>query len=300
MESKSMAEELAVGAFGAETEPQVNAEETVVAKPEGGDTDPQAIEKDGEQEHEEKKRLGGWQRKIQKLEREVQTLRQAKVAPVVEQPKPEPPKPRPTPKDFQIEGTDTYDVEKFTEALTDWKLETKLSEVEKKREEAQKQEQSKSEQQKALEAWQQKQGAAAKAKYDDYDEVIGSANVDVSPLMHEAIMSSEVGGELAYYFATHEDEAAKIARMNSYQAAKAIDKIEAQFASKEPAEQKQDKEEKEPAEPPASKAPKPPTPVSRPSAASKPFDPNDEKQAKEMTAEEWAKKRNAQVYGKRT
>jgi hypothetical protein len=292
MESKSMAEELAVGAFGAETEPQVNAEETVVAKPEGGDTDPQAIEKDGEQEHEEKKRLGGWQRKIQKLEREVQTLRQAKVAPVVEQPKPEPPKPRPTPKDFQIEGTDTYDVEKFTEALTDWKLETKLSEVEKKREEAQKQEQSKSEQQKALEAWQQKQGAAAKAKYDDYDEVIGSANVDVSPLMHEAIMSSEVGGELAYYFATHEDEAAKIARMNSYQAAKAIDKIEAQFAKPDSAE---DTEDKDPAPPPKPTLPAPPTQVRRPSAA-----PTKSITDDDLPFKEFVKLRNAQEAKKRT
>jgi hypothetical protein len=285
-----MAEET-VGAVGA-ISAQNNAEVVDAAEPKVGEETPQANANEGETEHEqEKKRLGGWQRKIQKLEREVQTLRTAKAAPVQETVV-ETPKPKPSPKDFQIEGTDSYDVEAFTEALTDWKLDSKLSEVEKTRTEKAKAEQAKSEQQKTLEAWQQKQGAVAKAKHSDYDEVIGSADFNVSPLMHEAILNSEVGGELAYYLASNPDEAASIASMNSYQAAKALNKIEAQFAQEESAEQKED--EDEPPAPPVSKAPAPITPIHKPSPAAKPPSVYD----KDLPYKEFVKLREAKLKAK--
>jgi hypothetical protein len=280
-----MADEQVVAA-GDVTE-QVNAEVSTDAG-ESGAADPQANANDGEQA--EHKRLGGWQRKIQKLEREVQTLRQ-KAAPVVEQVA-EAPKPKPEPKDFQIEGTETYDVAKYAEAVADWKVESRLAEADKKRTEAQKVEQQKSEQQKQLEAWDSKQGAAAKAKYKDFSEVIQSADFPVSPLMHEAIMASDNGGDLAYYFASNEEQALAISRMSPYQQAKEIAKIEAQFAPQGSAEE--DEHEDAPV-PPVKKAPAPPTPVSKPSSAAHQFDPVKDA---DMPYKDWIRKREAQLKRK--
>lgn len=286
-----MSEELAVGAAGAGTEEvKVNAEVSQDAKPEGGAADPQANANEGESEH---KRKGGWQRKIEKLERENEFWREQALkgpkaaAPVVEQPKPEV-KAKPTPKDFDL-GDGTYDVEKFAEAVADWKVDQKLAEADKKREESQKAEKAKSEQQKALDSWHKNQGAAARKEYADFDDAIGSAEVEASPLMHEAIMTSEFGGHLAYYFATHEDEALAITRMNSYQQSKAIAKIEAQFAKPDP---ETEEESKETPEPPKPKAPAPPTPISKPSPSAKPFDPVRDA---DLPYKEWVKKRDAQL-----
>jgi hypothetical protein len=203
----------------------------------------------------------------------------------------EEPKARPEPKDFDL-GDGTYDVAKYAEAVADWKVETRLAEAEKKRTEAQKQEQEKSSREKAIDTWRSKQGKAAQEAYDDYDEVIASAQVTVSPLMDEAIMASEFGGHLAYYFATHEDEASKIAQMSTYMAGKAIDKIEAQFAKDESADQ--EKPEEAPVLPvPKAPKPAPPSPVGKPSAAAKPFDAV--RDADSMPYKEWVKKREAEL-----
>lgn len=76
-----MSEELAnvLSQDGPEEEPQVNAEESAAAEPgneAGSDVDPQATPTKSEEEPEEQKqkRLGGWQRQIQKLKRDNETL----------------------------------------------------------------------------------------------------------------------------------------------------------------------------------------------------------------------------------
>lgn len=286
-----------VGAVAADTELQNNSEVVEVAEPQGGDPTPQDNANEGEQKHDENKRKGGWQRKIEKQQRTIEALveqlTKTGATPAKETPKsaPEPVR-KPTPNDFVIDGTDTYDQTAYLEAVADWKVEQRLKDAEAKREESRKTEEAKSSQQKAIEAWRSKH-ATTLAKHDDYDEAIGSADVVVSPLMHEAIMTSDVGAELAYFFATNEDEALNISRMNSYQAARAIGAIEAKFAPQESAAKE---EADKPVEPPPSKAPAPITPVSRPSAAARPFDPVADA---DLPYKEWVKKREAQLNRKK-
>jgi hypothetical protein len=291
-----MSDELAVGAPGAETEEVVttnHAEETADAKPEGGEADPQANANDGEQEH---KRLGGWQRKIQKLERELQLVKSQQSAPVKEEPKAEPftyDKAEPDPKDFDL-GDGTYDVAKYTRAMISYERDKAKAEDahEQKHKEAVKQtEDEKKKQVEVVQSWREKNADAIK-QYDDFDEVLGAAEVVPSPLMHEAILNSDHGADLAYYFGTHEEEALKISQMNAYQAGKAIDKIEAQFAKPDSAE---DTEDKDPAPPPKPTLPAPPTQVRRPSAA-----PTKSITDDDLPFKEFVKLRNAQEAKKRT
>jgi hypothetical protein len=70
--------------------------------------------------------------------------------------------------------------------------------------------------------------AAAAERYEDFDEVLAAnADVPVTVDMQIALMESPVGHDIAYYLATHRDEAEAIAAMNPRRAAIAMGKIEA-------------------------------------------------------------------------
>jgi hypothetical protein len=134
--------------------------------------------------------------------------------------------------------------EDYVEALTEWKVEQRerareAKEAERKRAEA-------SESHKK--AWEKKVDAV-REKHEDYDDVMEEAgSTPISRAMHNAIAESDIGPELAYYLATNTEEAARIAKLNPYQAAKEMGRIEDKLteapADKKPAEDKKPKAEK--------------------------------------------------------
>jgi hypothetical protein len=60
----------------------------------------------------------------------------------------------------------------------------------------------------------------------DYHQVISNPNVQITPLMADAIKDAEAGPELAYYLCKNPEEAARIARMSPVQQAVAIGRLE--------------------------------------------------------------------------
>jgi hypothetical protein len=203
-----------VGAVGAVTETQNNVEEVSTAKTETvGEGAPQTTANDGEQE--QGKRKGGWQRKIEKLERENEFWREQalKTAPQPAESKPEAKeepfvfsKQKPKPEDFRIQDTETFDQTAYLEAVADWKVDEREAKAEHKRvQESKQQEQQKEKSKEAekLKAWRERNAEAVKS-YADYEEVI-TWDLSITPLMTQR-EESEVGAHLAYYLATHPDE----------------------------------------------------------------------------------------------
>lgn len=69
--------------------------------------------------------------------------------------------------------------------------------------------------------------AAAKDRYEDFDEVVGQPGITISTVMRDSIMISEVGPDVAYYLANHPEEREKLAAMgNSPAAIRAMGKLE--------------------------------------------------------------------------
>lgn len=118
---------------------------------------------------------------------------------------------------------------------------------------------------------------AASDKYEDFDDVVMSSDLPISPGMAEVIAESDIGGELAYYLGKNRAEAARIAAMSPLAAAKELGRIESKLGNAAPAN--------------VSNAPKPPTPVGNRATSSK--DPD------KMSVEEWTEWRNTQLSKKR-
>jgi len=66
----------------------------------------------------------------------------------------------------------------------------------------------------------------AKAKFDDFTEVVSSATTNIPDFLVMAIKESPVGGEVTYYLAKHKEEAERIAAMRPIQAIKALTQLE--------------------------------------------------------------------------
>lgn len=120
----------------------------------------------------------------------------------------------------------------------------------------------------------------AREKFSDFDAVAYRQDVPVSQTMVEAIMESDLGAELQYFWGQNPDEAARIAVMSPQAALLAIGRLEARIAS-------------QPAPSKVTKAPDPISPVAARATAPKSLD--------EMTDEEYVafrreQKRNAKRF----
>ena len=73
----------------------------------------------------------------------------------------------------------------------------------------------------------------ARTRYADFDTVFDD-RVPVTDFMAEIIASSDVGADVAYYLGTNRQEAAQIARMQPYEAARHLGRIEARAMSPTP------------------------------------------------------------------
>ena len=127
-------------------------------------------------------------------------------------PQPAQPSGEPTPAQFQ-------DYETYIKALTDFRVGEALKGV-RKESEAQQQERAFKERAAAI----RPKVEAAKAKYDDFDDVAYS--YDAPPAMQAAMLKSAHTGELYYYLGANPDERERIAAMDDFDQAYAIRDLE--------------------------------------------------------------------------
>lgn len=84
----------------------------------------------------------------------------------------------------------------------------------------------------ALDAQWAGQVNAGRDNYDDFDEVVFSSDVQVTPLMDRFVHESEAGGDVAYYLGTHQKEISRIAVLPQFQQVRELLKIESPFLGK--------------------------------------------------------------------
>jgi hypothetical protein len=126
----------------------------------------------------------------------------------------------------------------------------------------------------------------ARAKYDDYDDVVYAHPKDggpaISEYMAEAIRESDLGPEIAYHLGKNPKESLRIYGLSPLAQAREIGKIEASLSSA-PAVVKK-----------PSSAPEPIKPVGARSATPK-YDPSDPRSSNTMSDSEWINARNEQI-----
>ncbi len=232
------------GATAEAAQDTVTAEPIEAEQPEAKAAGAETGDEESDGEHAKKK--GGFQRRIDKLSAEKREL-EAKLA-ALSAGKPAE-KPAETAKADagdgkpQLEKFDSY--EDYVEALTEWKLERRdAAKAEQAKESA-----SKAEQAELAKSWNARQDAT-RAKYSDYDEVVGQ-EIPITGVMQQALLESDHGAELAYWLGSNPKEAERIAQLGPVAAIKALAKIEDSLSAEQPAKPK----------PRASSAPEPISPV---------------------------------------
>lgn len=125
----------------------------------------------------------------------------------------------------------TYtDDEKYIEDLAEWKANETLAKREKEANEAR----AKATQTQVVETWQSRMQVAM-AEIEDYAEVVGKSETVLPGHLHQAIIESEAGPHLAYYFAKHPDEAKRYAAMTPTTGLRQLGKLEDKLMEPEPA-----------------------------------------------------------------
>lgn len=115
--------------------------------------------------------------------------------------------------------------EEYIEAVAEWKADQRLA----KREQEQAEARSKAERDQLVKGWQAAQ-QRAREEIDDYDDVIKGSDVQLPGHLHQAILESDVGPHLAYYFAKHPDEAKRYAGMSPTKALRELGRLEDRLA----------------------------------------------------------------------
>lgn len=157
------------------------------------------------------------------------------------------------------EATSEYDVpkpkiadfnnlEEYTDALTEWKLNKREHEKEKQAQI----ENFRSTVTKVAEIWQKKE-AAAKKEYADYDEVVNLRNIEAADTSQEAkifLSESEFGPKVVYALLSDDELVEQFSKASAIQQVKILTKLEGKFENKQ--------DVKSTAITTASKAPSPP------------------------------------------
>lgn len=138
--------------------------------------------------------------------------------------------------------------DEYIEALSDYKAKEAIAE----RERQQAQARAEAEQAEIAANWSKRQEEAMK-RLPDYADVLGKSEVNIPPHIHQALLESDVGPDIAYYLASYPDEAKRISQMKPLAAVKRIAQLERDLmdleAEPEP-EKKAPKVEKSKAPPP--------------------------------------------------
>lgn len=218
----------------------VEAETTEGETSETDETDDESEELETASEEETKgkpKKIGGFQKKIQKRDQRISVLEQEnefwrkealrtqtaidkKAAETVAPPVKEEAKP-------DKDKFATHD--EYMEALTDWKVEQKLALVRKQDVEDKK---------KSAEIT-KKQTYHARAvafaqDHDDFDEALNSVKTPMSPAVEQAIFESEVGPEIAYTLAKNPKEFERLCNLPYGTAMREMGKLEVKFSKPDP------------------------------------------------------------------
>lgn len=194
-----------------EAEGEEKPQEDAPAKEEGDGTATEAAATSEEQKPEEKhKRAGGWQRKIDRLERENAALIAKLTAP---------PSGQPPAATAPAGGTAEDKAAEYFRALARQELAAAKAE----------------EQQMEAQAQFERRMREAQAAHPDFDEVILSADAPVSPALRQVILTSEHGPDIMYQLASNPAELARLSALPPLDAARAIGRLEAKLPSSTPA-----------------------------------------------------------------
>lgn len=151
------------------------------------------------------------QREFEQRMAQAQTPKQPQVAPAE----------RPDPGKFQSS-------EEYVEAVAEWKarqiVESTLTESQRR---AQEQQQQRIQAEVVAEF--QEREEVARDKYADFDQVAYNPQLPITNEMAEAIRSSELGPDIAYFLGKNADECARIARLTPFLQAKELGKLEAKL-----------------------------------------------------------------------
>lgn len=285
IEAKS--EEKLAEASPKEGEPEVDPETEELTEADESSADEEEAEteeleaKKNETQEAKPKKKGGFQKRIDKLNTKLSAIEQereywkqealkkpSEKTDTTTQAKPDLSK-RPKTNDYASH-------DEYVEALTDWKLDQKLT-AEKQR---QAEDAIKNEAQSRIGKHSERVNVFKEA-HDDFEDVIENvAKIPISLTVQEAIIESDLGPELMYELAKDPKEFKRICEMKPIQAAKEIGKLESRLSK--PASETPEKK--------TTKAPPPVTPVrSRGTAIVK-----DIYRAEEMTQAEWNRMRDEQ------
>lgn len=130
-----------------------------------------------------------------------------------------------------------YDMEKFTAANTEWqnKRFDQIANQGKKKAAADQRTEETAAQTKRFNDFKENSAAMMEA-HDDFEELVfENKNTPICDAAARIILDSEVGPELAYYLATHEDEARPMLKMTEAVAARAVGRIEARLEAEKAA-----------------------------------------------------------------
>lgn len=186
----------------------------------------------------------------------------------------EPAKEEPRPSRSEFASEDDY-----IDAVGEWKANQVLAKREREHAEAQ----AKAQQEQLANQW-KRNVEKAKAEIDDFTDIIGKSEVALPGHIHQALLESEVGPFIAYYFAKHPDEAKRFAAMSPTTALRQLGKLEDKMMDDQPAAEP---EKKAKPAPEVSKAPAPVTPIKDGRA----LDPGPAKNFDEYRARRQAEKR---------
>ena len=248
---------------------------------------------ESEQPQEDKpRRKGGFQRKIEALERErererwyaqkqieeLQSMLAAQRRPAGETPQPAPsPSARPTLDQFQ-------DYDQYVEAVADWKTEQKIAERERELARQAREWHAQEQQRQLMGGWQQRI-SEFRSKAEDFDDALAAVeHIEIPPEIQRALIEYDNGPQLAYALAKEPKELQRIARIESPRAAlRELGKFEAKLSA-------QAETPKRAA--PVSRAPEPIKPVGQGAATST-------KSVDEMSYQEYKAYREREIAAKK-
>lgn len=114
----------------------------------------------------------------------------------------------------------------------------------------------------------------ARDKYEDFEQVAYNPNLRITTVMAQAIQTSDVGPEVAYYLGVNPKEADRISYLEPILQAKEIGRIEAKLAANPPVKR-------------STSAPSPISPVTAKTSGNPAYDTTDPRSVKTMSASEW-------------
>lgn len=143
----------------------------------------------------------------------------------------EQPKPAPKPAtEAEPKLEDFQDYETYLKAAAKHEARQELQQQMQQHTQRVEQERAQAAQRQTVDSWQQKVSNAT-AELPDFADVVGSSNVPMPDHVKAVVMQSEQGPKLAYYLASHPDEAEQIATQNPLVAIRSLMRIEDKLAA---------------------------------------------------------------------